>query len=77
MRRVVSSQDIFSNSSENFLFYDKNNSLMKRIEYKDVKINLLSLYSSLTSYSFFFPSSLDNRIAQKLGPHIVQYSPSM
>ena len=41
---------------------------MKRIEYKDVKINLLSLYSSLTSYSFFFPSSLDNRIAQKLGP---------
>jgi hypothetical protein len=77
MRRVVSSQDIFSNSSENILFYDKNNSLMKRIEYKDVKINLLSLYSSLTSYSFFFPSSLDNRIAQKLGPHIVQYSPSM
>ena len=50
---------------------------MKRIEYKDVKINLLSLYSSLTSYSFFFPSSLDNRIAQKLGPHIVQYSPSI
>lgn len=50
---------------------------MKRIEYKDVKINLLSLYSGLTSYSFFFPSSLDNRIAQKLGPHIVQYSPSM
>ena len=77
MRRVVSSQDIFSNSSENTLFYDKNNSLMKRIEYKDVKINLLSLYSSLTSYSFFFPSSLDNRIAQKLGPHLVQYSPSM
>ena len=77
MCRVVSSQDIFSNSSENILFYDKNNSLMKRIEYKDVKINLLSLYSSLTSYSFFFPSSLDNRIAQKLGPHIVQYSPSM
>ena len=77
MAFVVSSQDIFSNSSENILFYDKNNSLMKRIEYKDVKINLLSLYSSLTSYSFFFPSSLDNRIAQKLGPHIVQYSPSM
>lgn len=77
MAFVVSSQDIFSNSSENILFYDKNNSLMKRIEYKDMKINLLSLYSSLTSYSFFFPSSLDNRIAQKLGPHIVQYSPSM
>lgn len=42
-----------------------------------LNVNLLSLYSSLTSYSFFFPSSLDNRIAQKLGPHIVQYSPSM
>ena len=77
MRRLVTSSYKNSNSSENILFYDKNNSLMKRIEYKDVKINLLSLYSSLTSYSFFFPSSLDNRIAQKLGPHIVQYSPSM
>ena len=30
---------------------------MKRIEYKDVKINLLSLYSSLTSYSFFLKAA--------------------
>ena len=38
---------------------------MKRIEYKDVKINLLSLYSSLTSYSFFFPSSLEKPLIQR------------
>ena len=28
------------------------------------------------NHSFFF-NSLDNRIAQKFGPHMVQYSPSI
>lgn len=48
------------------------------MKYKDLsELPFFCPKTDLSPLYYFFFSSLDNRIAQKFGPHIVQYSPSM
>ena len=48
------------------------------MKYKDLsELPFFCPKTDLSPLYYFFFSSLDNRIAQKFGLHIVQYSPSM